>query len=208
VSSSIATCVSKYIETYGLALVEIPPGHKAPLHSGWNQPGGYVTDAEEARQRWDKLPNHGIGCVLAPSGLCSLDVDSSEHALAVLRELGIDLDALLKDTPTIQGNPSRYRMIFKAPPALLQRKTLVWPGQAGEKPMTVFELRAGDFQDVLPPTIHPSTGKPYVWLVAPNSDFPPLPDSLLEPRFSIRPELRHLLMHENGGKNNGQIEAF
>jgi putative DNA primase/helicase len=63
----------RYIEKYQLALVNIPPGHKAPLNQGWSQPGGYITDAGEARRRWGELPDHGIGAVLAPSGLCSLE---------------------------------------------------------------------------------------------------------------------------------------
>ena len=72
--------------------------------------------------------------------------------------------------------------MFKAPPgAVLCRKALVWPAkQTDGKPLTLFELRAGDIQDVLPPTIHPDSGKPYIWLAPPNSEFPPLPDALLE----------------------------
>jgi putative DNA primase/helicase len=52
--------------------------------------------------------------------------------------------------------------------------------QTDEKSLTLFELRAGDIQDVLPPTIHPGTGKPYVWLMSPNSEFSLLPEALLE----------------------------
>jgi hypothetical protein len=172
----------RYIEKYQLALAPIPPGHKAPLYQGWNQPGGYVTDPGEARQRWSELPDHGIGAVLGPSQLCSIDVDSPEHAEAVLGALGIDLGALRRATPTIQGNPSRYRLMFKAPPGVvLGRKALSWPAEAaGGKPVVVFELRAGDVQDVLPPTVHPETGRAYIWLVPPNSEFPPLPEPLLE----------------------------
>jgi hypothetical protein len=33
---------------------------------------------------------------------------------------------------------------------------------------------------VLPPTIHPGTGKPYIWLTPPNSEFPLLPEALLD----------------------------
>jgi len=72
--------------------------------------------------------------------------------------------------------------MFQAPPDVtLSRKTLVWPPkQEGEKPITLFELRAGDVQDILPPTVHPETGNPYVWLVPPNSEFPLLPETVLE----------------------------
>jgi hypothetical protein len=180
--SSVEQWAIRYIQRYGLALVPIPPGHKAPLYQGWNQPGGYVTDVCDVSERWDGIHDHGIGAVLSPSGLCSIDVDAPDHALPVLGALGIDLYSLRKATPTIQGDPSRYRMMFKARRGVvLGRKNLAWPArQIGEKPITLFELRAGHIQDVLPPTIHPGTGKPYVWLTPPNSEFPPLPEALLE----------------------------
>jgi putative DNA primase/helicase len=98
----------------GLPLhLEVSAGHKPPLHPAWNQRGGYVTDIGEAQQRWGELPDHGIGVVLAPSGLCSLDIDAPDHALPVLGELGIDLRALREVTPTIQADPSR------APPGVV-----------------------------------------------------------------------------------------
>ncbi|MEF0146193.1 bifunctional DNA primase/polymerase [Pseudomonas guariconensis] len=48
------------------------------------------------------------------------------------------------------------------------------------KKITVFELRAGLVQDVLPPSIHPGTGKPYTWRTPPSADgLPELPPELL-----------------------------
>ena len=180
--SAVEEWAVRYIEKYQLALVPIPPGSKGQVYQGWNQPGGYVQDVCDVAERWDGIHGHGIGAVLAPSGLCSIDVDAPDHALPALGELGIDMGVLRETTPTIQGNPSRYRLMFKAPSGVaLGRKALVWPAkQSGEKPITLFELRAGDIQDVLPPTIHPETGKPYVWLTPPNSEFPLLPEPLLE----------------------------
>lgn len=48
------------------------------------------------------------------------------------------------------------------------------------KKIPVFELRAGLVQDVLPPSIHPGTGKPYTWRTAPVAEgLPVLPPQLL-----------------------------
>ncbi|MEG7202707.1 DUF5906 domain-containing protein [Pseudomonas aeruginosa] len=48
------------------------------------------------------------------------------------------------------------------------------------KRFTVFELRAGLVQDVLPPSIHPGTGKPYTWRNPPKREgLPVLPTDLL-----------------------------
>ncbi|RML46946.1 Bifunctional DNA primase/polymerase [Pseudomonas savastanoi pv. glycinea] len=48
------------------------------------------------------------------------------------------------------------------------------------KRFTVFELRAGLVQDVLPPSIHPGTGQPYTWRTPPDvSGLPVLISDLL-----------------------------
>jgi putative DNA primase/helicase len=112
-SSSTADWAVRYIGNHHLALVEIPLGHKAPVHQGWNQPGGYVTDVCDVSERSGGIHDHGIGAVLGPSGLCSLDIDAPDHALPVLGALGIDLRALREVTPTIQADPSR------APPGVV-----------------------------------------------------------------------------------------
>ena len=92
---------------------------------------------------------------------------------------GIELDALMRETPTIIGRAPRLE--FKAPSVVLGRKSVAWPARAeGEKPVTVLEFRAGRVQDVLPPSMHPDTKQPYRWLTPPVDGFPPLPDSLLQ----------------------------
>lgn len=75
-SRSTADWAVRYIEKYQLALVPIPPGHKASMYHGWNQSGGYVTDVCDVSERWDGIHDRGIGAVLGPSGLCSIDVDA------------------------------------------------------------------------------------------------------------------------------------
>lgn len=48
------------------------------------------------------------------------------------------------------------------------------------KKFTVFELRGGLVQDVLPPSIHPGTGKPYTWRTPPSAEgLPELTPELL-----------------------------
>lgn len=48
------------------------------------------------------------------------------------------------------------------------------------KKVTVFELRGGLVQDVLPPSVHPGTGKPYTWRTEPDAGgLPDLPPELL-----------------------------
>ncbi|HEY1028386.1 MAG TPA: bifunctional DNA primase/polymerase [Pseudomonas sp.] len=214
--SSIAAWARRYIEAFGLALVRIEPGQKAPKGNGWNKPGGYFTDADKAEQFWTKNPNHNMGVVLGPSRVCSLDVDHVEYTRHVLLHvLDLHLDDLAAVYPTLVGNPARFRLMFRVPEGVeLSRHSLVWPNpldpdgskhklvtatlkqaeatgnaelaatmRAKQKevaPVTVFELRGGLVQDVLPPSIHPDTGQPYFWRTPPSADgLPELPRELL-----------------------------
>lgn len=214
--SSTAVWARRYIETFGLALVAIEPGEKAPKGLGWNKPGGYMTNPDAADIFWRANPHHNLGVVLGPSRVCSLDVDDVQWTRHVLYELlGLDLDALALAYPTVVGNPERFRLLFRLPDGVdLNRHSLAWPNEkdpdgsihkaimarvklahdagdtAGEaaaraeaepyKRFTVFELRAGLVQDVLPPSIHPGTGRPYTWRNPPSPDgLPVLANDLL-----------------------------
>lgn len=212
----IAAWARRYIEKFGLALVSIDPGEKAPKGNGWNKPGGYFTDADQAEAWWTKHPKHNMGVVLGPSGVCSLDVDHVEYCRQVFSDvLGINLDDMAVVYPTLVGNPARFRILFKMPEGLeFSRHSLSWPNpldpdgskhklataalkqardvgdkaqieamQARQKefaPVTVFELRAGAVQDVLPPSIHPDTGQPYHWRNPPADGLIELPSDLVK----------------------------
>ncbi|CAH0153973.1 bifunctional DNA primase/polymerase [Pseudomonas mediterranea] len=216
-SMPTAVWARRYIESFGLALVSIEPGEKAPKGFGWNKPGGYFTSADTAEAFWQTHPNHNLGVVLGPSRVCSLDVDDVQWTRHVLFELlGLDLDAMALVYPTVVGNPARFRILFQLPEGVeLNRHSLAWPNEndpdgtiykaltakakaakasgdaKGEeaakaeseqyKRFTVLELRAGLVQDVLPPSIHPGTGRPYVWRTPPSATegLPVLPADLL-----------------------------
>ena len=168
---------ASYFHRLSFRLCAIPPGKKGPVMPGW--PEGNLPP-----EYWLTHPQEGLGVVLGPSRLVSLDLDSLPDARAVLDALGLELDALLSGAMLVRGNPERLRAIFRAPPDLdLSRKSLAWPAKGEDgKPVTVFELRGGPVQDVLPPTVHPDTGRPYEWITPPweLERLGNLPDALLE----------------------------
>lgn len=168
---------AEYFRALGFKLAPVPPGRKGPTAPGW-------PEADTLPEHWRKHPQDGLGVVLGPSHLVSLDLDSLPDARAVLTGLGLELDDLLAGAIQVRGNPARLRAIFRAPAGVdLGRKTLAWPPRAeGEKPVTVFEMRGGPVQDVLPPTVHPETGRPYEWVTPPweLAKLAPLPAPLLE----------------------------
>ena len=94
------------------------------------------------------------------------------------------------------ANPYRVRgkrgekPIYRVPDGLsLKMKALSWPDPSGKKgpggrpaPLTIFEVRAGPVQDVMPPSFHPDTGKPYTWagpVPRTREDLPLCPPELL-----------------------------
>ncbi len=214
----------RYISQLGLALVPIPAGTKAPRTADWNKPGNYHTDPDRAKKFWEQNPRYGMGAVLGPSKIVTWDVDHPEYTQLLFAELGLDYQALTEGVPRIQGNPARDKFVFRAPAEPLSRHALAWPKKAdGEKPTTVFELRAGDVQDVLPPSIHPDQKAPYQWLVAPSDGFPALPELLLrmwtrwdtaKPRllaacpWADKPKPARAREKPSGGEGPSVIEAF
>ena len=167
---------ANYYHGLGWRLCAIPAGTKGPREAGW--PERDVSD-----HHWLTHPGEGMGAVLGPSGLVSLDLDDLPAARLALAAIGLELDSLLAGALLVRGNPERLRALFAAPAGDLGRKALAWPPRAaGGKPVTIFELRAGPVQDCLPPTLHPGTGRPYEWLRSPQdvAALPGLPETLLE----------------------------
>jgi len=174
---SIKEAARRYTTALGWSIVPIPPGIKGPNGSGWNKPEKLIKTPDECdriRDGWN------IGVQLEESGIVSIDIDHIEYTKIMLESLGLKYDELFDGAPRITGRPDRDKALFRAPPGIkLTRHTLTWPKQdENSKPVTVIEFRGGPNQDVLPPSIHPDTGKPYTWRHPPDT-IPDLPAPLL-----------------------------
>lgn len=196
-TAAIQAAAIEYVKR-GFAITWMGYGDKFPRHEGWNTTPKVVTTPEQARKVWNGTPFnigvvHGLGTVKT----CSLDADRVQDARAVLAEFGIDLDELCIGVPMVEGKPGNFRLLYRQPSGLdLPLIKLEWPDPDNPKSkVTVFELRAGANQDVLPPSRHPS-GKLYEWLTplpADPPDMPEPPPALLElwrNWESWRPELQ------------------
>lgn len=179
---SSADYAASYVSQLGMAIVPLPPRSKRPLTENWGNE--VITDPDAARAYYEAHPDWNIGAALGPSRLCSFDVDDIDATRLVFEEFGWDLDAMLQ-YPTIQGSPGGFRVMFRVPDGVpLAYHALTWPKQDGSRGRyTVWEIRAADTQqrqDVLPPSIHPDTQQPYVWLTRPSAtDGLPLPPDFL-----------------------------
>lgn len=159
----------------GWKLCGIDLGHKAPTYTDWNEPEKALTPKEAEGV-------DGAGLMHSLSGTAALDLDDLELARPWLLERGVDVDALMAAPNAVMissGRPNRGKLLYKLK---LPMRTLK-PKDSG------LELRSAtaggkSVQDVLPPTIHPNTKKPYAWKYADDlighwSNLPPMPASLL-----------------------------
>lgn len=143
-------------ELFGWSLCLIESG-KGPVVKGWNV-NPVPAETIEAL---------GAGCGLLHvlSGTCAWDHDDLEASRKWWAEEGVDVDAYLDEPGSVQvssGRPNRAKLLFKVSPAVARTLRTIKPKGTG------FELRCAtaqglSVQDVLPPSIHPVTKKPYVW---------------------------------------------
>lgn len=181
-----------YVSNLGFGLVSMPLGSKGPRHKGWNEPENAITNRLIAHREWSGEPKN-MGLLHSVSGTATLDIDHREWTELALAALGLKLDDL-QSAVAIRGK-NGVKPLFLIPDGIeLSRVSLAWPhptekqkdkhGQETDRPVsvTLFELRAGDVQDVLPPSIHPDTGLPYEWVGEPRTrqDITTLPPALLD----------------------------
>lgn len=174
--------INAYIR-HGWALTPLTKG-KSPGINGWDQRGAALKSAEILQPWW------GVGLMHAYSGTMAFDVDDWEET----KKYGIDVDALYAapDAVTIiSGKKNKGKLLYRMPWGMVfpTKKYIIkvpgGPTQGHTKSHMVFELRCGTsedltVQDVLPPSIHPDTGKPYEWGGRGHwSRLPTIPDQLL-----------------------------
>ena len=198
-AASTADYAAAYVRKYGLTLIPLPPKTKRPLQKEWGLKD-CLTTPEAAREYYEAHPDWNIGVALDPSRICSLDVDWVEAMQIICKEFGWDLGSLVQETPTVQGHAPKFRLMFRVPEGVtLAYHSLTWAQEDDPtKRRTVLELRAAvdrQRQDVLPPSIHPDTGQPYIWLTRPNGVIPEPPAWLLalwQNWDALKPQLQGL----------------
>jgi hypothetical protein len=189
------TAIHEYTRA-GLFLIPISPVNgkpvKGPTSQGWNlpkspeNPNGYSNDPEDIIKR-TKVPGSNVGLALGPSKVVTIDIDDLEVARKALALADIDLDILLSDPQSVQfiGREGRGKLLYRVPEGFECCSTKLMFGEKGKGERAIFELRykgsnGHTLQDVLPPSIHPDTNRPYK-LVGDITQIPPLPQALTDP---------------------------
>ena len=131
----------------------------------------------------DEVDSGNIGLILGPLGLGVCAIDGTT-AWAWLAAQGIDYRDLPKTPTWASGKPDRCQMAFSVPeeywPYLKTKKiATLAPSKPGAGDGEGFEFRWAGGQSVLPPSIHPDTHEPYIWLIDATYNMAEIPESLL-----------------------------
>ncbi len=156
---------SDYI-AHGFALVPIPKGQKGPNTPGWNKRENVITDPADAS---GLVGNIGLAHAFSTPPTMALDIDDMARAVTWLADRGIDLDMLLDADDAVQivsGREGSAKLVYRLPSGIapIPLKQITDPATGD----MVLEFRCTSangktVQDVLPPSTHPDTGKPYAW---------------------------------------------
>ena len=169
----------KYLE-HGWKLVPILPGHKSPVTKGWQRRENAITNPDAA------VTMRSAGLAHAYSGTCAIDVDDYPRAYEWLAERGVDLDALCAAPDAVQitsGRVNRAKLIYSLPEPLCSKKVALFGKNQSALDFRCATAAGMTVQDVLPPSIHPDTTKPYKWdyvdeMFGDWRDLPLIPDAL------------------------------
>lgn len=150
------------------ALVPIPVGKKGPTARKWN---------ERNRCRLSPNWNGNVGLAHAYSQTCAIDIDNLALARRWLALKNVDLDALLEAPDAVKvssGRPNRAKLLYRLEAPVRSKKIII-------DEQSVIDFRCADsggltMQDVLPPSLHPDTGKPYEWQLGVAADWRELPE--------------------------------
>ena len=169
---------------HGLALVPIPLRAKGPVASGWNLSENAVVTSDDA-----ELINGNVGLLHAYCSppTAAVDIDNLTATTILLDAEGINVAQLLDDQDAVlisSGRPNRAKLLYRLPENNIPLETIKINDPKTGKSVVEFRCASSNgnsVQDVLPPSIHPETGKEYIWAGQGHwSKLPELPAEILE----------------------------
>lgn len=149
------TWAEKYYEV-GLVCVPITRGFKAPQYKGWTKAFSYRVPSPEEMESWvSRCGGDGIGLACGKSsGVIAVDFDFEGDFSERLEAMVI---ASLPVSPVVKKGRKGWTRFYKWTEAI--ENTQIDRGS-----VRFIDILSTGKQTVLPPTIHPDTNEPYVWL--------------------------------------------
>lgn len=167
----------------GYHAIPIMPGSKRP---GTMSGGNWYGDMDWSRfcdrlpteietSIWSRWSEAGV-CIALDNQLKVIDVDTDDEAIRAA------IEAVIPDSPVKKRGQKGYSAFYRGSEAIDNRPfSLILPGGFESR---IIDLLAHGRQTVLPPTLHPDTGRAYEWttddtlLDTPIEKLPVLPDDI------------------------------
>ncbi|MCC3464531.1 MAG: bifunctional DNA primase/polymerase [Microcoleus sp. PH2017_06_SFM_O_A] len=159
----------------------VPVIGKRPYQKGWNS---HLYDRLEILTELQTGKATGLGLKLG-NGLLAVDIDGESAAKFLAKLVGENSTAIFATTTAwTSGRSGRKQCLFSVPESEWHRLRTrrIGTGISGDDGKEeCLEFRWIDAQSILPPSIHPNTGKPYTWINDPLQNPPlPAPEWLIE----------------------------
>lgn len=159
--------------------------------TAWNEYCDRLPTDDEVEQ-WAKWPAAGV-CVALDHHVKVVDIDTDDEDI---REA---LAAVIPDSPVKKRGLKGYSAFFRGSPDIISRAFSISVFGRQER---IVDLLAYGKQTVCPPTVHPDTDEPYLWLDEPLEHYsvdqlPMLDDDIAEKiegvlsRFGYAPPIQH-----------------
>lgn len=186
-SSSPYAAVADTMVDNGYSVIPCMPGSKFPgnfLHKEWYAKFGWQTfgdrlPTEFELRVWKTWPDSGV-CLVLDHVVKVIDIDTDDPQI---REA---LLSVLPDSPVKKRGAKGFSAFYRGSRNIVARSFNI----GGER---VLDLLAYGKQTVIPPTLHPDTGKPYVWTEGSESLLEVTPEQLPELQDDIFERLQEAL---------------
>ena len=178
---AVAPTIFELLLTYPPDWILEPVVGKRPVRPNWTKTN---VDRLSCLAELESGKATGLGLKLG-NGLLAIDIDGPSAAKLLEKLAGEnDLSDFAKTTAWTSGRPGRKQCLFSVPADAWERVKYqkILTGVTGDDGKEeCLEFRWVGHQSVLPPSVHPGTGKPYLWINNPLQS-PPIqaPEWLIE----------------------------
>ena len=149
----------------GLRVIPLGPRSKVPRIRRWQEKG--TCDTRTIRGWFTGRPDDNLG-LLTGGGLVVLDVDAGTGGFESFARL-TEERGLLPETALAETGSGGMHLLFRVE-GQVGNRTGILPG---------LDLRGDGGQIVVAPSVHPRTGRPYIWVRHPRQGIAAAPEWLV-----------------------------
>lgn len=179
------TSVAETIIDNGFCAIPVKPESKRP---GNFTQGAWYGDLDWTRfcdrlpteietNIWTTWPDAGV-CIAIDHELKVVDIDTDEEPILEA------IKAVLPESPVAKRGKKGVSYFYRGSPEIKNRPYRIRRADGTDEP--ILDLLAHGRQTVIPPTVHPDTGEPYIWITEDTlsdvsiEDLPVLPDDIAD----------------------------